>query len=255
MKRYFTPNESVQHHEVWLIIASWVVLWLGYWSFFHPVIFPSPLEVLSTFPDLWFKDGLGQEAAASFFVNLQALILSTVVALPLAYLSLVPVMRPLAIGVSKLRFLSPAVFFLILIFLASSGHEVKVLMLALGELFFLVTTMITLVTNIPTEEFDDARTLHMNEWEVTWYAVVRGTLAGALEAIRDNAAMGFSMCIMVEGFIRSEGGVGVMLINQERHMNFAEVYAIAGLIVIVGLGQDAVLGWIRKVVCPYVEAQ
>jgi hypothetical protein len=75
-----------------------------------------------------------------------------------------------------------------------------------------------------------------------WYVVVRGTLAQAFDAIRDNAAMGWSMLIMVEGFVRSEGGVGVMLINQEKHVNFAEVYAIAIAIVLVGIAQDYIIG-------------
>jgi ABC-type nitrate/sulfonate/bicarbonate transport system permease component len=59
-----------------------------------------------------------------------------------------------------------------------------------------------------------------------WYVNIRGTLPQVIDAIRDNAAMGWSMLIMVEGFVRSEGGVGVLLINQEKHVNFAEVYAL-----------------------------
>lgn len=93
----------------------------------------------------------------------------------------------------------------------------------------------------------------MSEWQVTWYVVVRGTFHDALRAIRDNAAMGWSMLMFVEGIVRSEGGVGVMLTDNEKHTAFAEVYAVTSAIVIVGIAQDYVLGWIARNLCPYAE--
>jgi ABC-type nitrate/sulfonate/bicarbonate transport system permease component len=59
------------------------------------------------------------------------------------------------------------------------------------------------------------------------------------------------MLMMVEGFVRSEGGVGVLLLNQEKFLKFDFVYAIAISIVVVGLLQDKLLTELRKVVCPY----
>jgi NitT/TauT family transport system permease protein len=251
MKAVFTPNESVSRETSWAIIAGWAAVWLGYWSLFKPVIFPSPVEILQALPTLWLQDGLGQEVVTSFVTNVEALVLSALIALPLAYLSRTPAIRPLALGLSKLRFLSPAVFFIILLFLASDGHMVKVWMLTLGEAFFLVTTMINVVNDIPSDRLDDARTLRMSEWLVTWYVVVRGTVPQAIDAIRDNAAMGWSMLMMVEGVVRSEGGVGVLLLNNEKHMNFSEVYCIALVVIIVGLAQDYTIGVFRKAACPY----
>lgn len=247
----FTPNEAVNPRTALIIIAGWVFIWMAYWTTFKPVIFPSPGDVLRAFPTLWFQEGLGQELIASFTVNLEALVLSALISLPLAYLSRTPVVRPLALGLSKLRFLSPAVFFMLLVFMTRNGHDVKVGMLTLGESFFLVTTMINVVLDIPLYKFDDARTLRMSEWKVTWYTVVRGTVPQAIDAIRDNAAMGWSMLMMVEGIVRSEGGVGVLMMNQQKVLNLPEVYAIAAAVVIVGLAQDYTIGAVRKAVCPY----
>ena len=253
IKTIYTPNELVTQRTMLTIVAGWLVLWLGYWSLFKPEVFPSPLDVIAAFPTLWFESGLGQELISSFTVNVEALVLSTVLSLPLAYLSRTPIVRPLALGLSKLRFLSPALFFMLLVFLTSSGHAVKVWMLALGEAFFLVTTMMNVVLEIPSYQFDDARTLRMNEWQVTWYVVVRGTVAQAIDATRDNAAMGWSMLMMVEGIVRSEGGVGVMIMNQQHVMNLSQVYAIATSVIIVGLGQDYALGWVTQMACPWIK--
>lgn len=129
---------------------------------------------------------------------------------------------------------------------------VKVWLIVLGQLFYLTTTMMTVVQNIPQYKFDDAITLKMNEWFSVWYVVIRATVSETIDAIRDNAAMGWSMLMFVEGVIRSEGGVGVMILNNEKHTNFAEIYALSIAILLVGIGQDWFIGQVKKIVCPYV---
>ena len=245
---YTTPNSKVSSTQV--VIIGWIVLLLGLWQVLKPTVFPSPLEVLLAFPGL-LQDGLASELFSSFSVNMEALCLSAIIGLPLSYICRVPLASPLAQLVAKLRFVGSAVFFLPLLFLLSSGHWVKVWLLVFGQLFYLVTTMAGIVQNIPQYKFDDAKTLRMSERLSVWYVVIRGTVGEAIDAIRDNAAMGWSMLMFVEGVIRSEGGVGVMILNNEKHVNFAEVYALSLAILLVGIGQDYIIGQVKKVVCPY----
>jgi NitT/TauT family transport system permease protein len=58
---------------------------------------------------------------------------------------------------------------------------------------------------------------------------------------------------MVEGIVRSEGGVGVMLLNQSKHFRLADVFAIQFVILLVGLLQDFGIGLARRLVCPYAD--
>lgn len=248
-----TPNEIVSRRTVGLIILGWIGVWLACWTLFRPAIFPSPADVLNSLPDLWFQDGLAQELLASFFVNLQALAISICISLVLAYLSVVPVCRPLALFVSKLRFVSPAAFLFILIVITSGGHELKLSLLTLGITVFFVTTMMGIVAAIPREQFDHARTLRMTEWQTVWYVIVRGTWDQAIDVIRDNAAMGWAMLTMVEGLVRSEGGVGVLILDQTKHLNLDATYAAAGSIIAVGLIQDFMLGQLKAWQCPYAQ--
>lgn len=251
LSRLTTPNEPLPYRMMQGLILFWVVVWLFLWVTFRPAIFPSPVDVVRSLPDLWFEQGLGQELFASLRVNLEALLLSSAIALPLAYLSKTPVVQPLAMGFSKLRFLSPAVFFLLLLFIAPSGHWLKLLMLTSGMAGFLLTGMLDVVATIPSEKLDDARTLRMSEWQVTWYVVVRGTVAPLLDQLRGNAAMGWGMLMMVEGIVRSEGGIGVLLVDLSKHMSFASVYGIALAVVAVGLAQDWALQQLKAWWCPY----
>ena len=118
---------------------------------------------------------------------------------------------------------------------------------------FFVTSMAEVVAEIPREQFDHARTLRMSEGRVVWEVVVRGTADKALEVLRQNVAIGWTMITMVEGISRSEGGVGAMLLNQNKHFHLAEVYAIQLVILVVGLLQDYGIGALKRVLCPYAE--
>ena len=251
MSPVFTPNEWVPHRLLWMIAGGWLLLWLVGWTLFRPAIFPSPAEVLQSYPALISEDGLVQELSTSFAVNLEALFISAVISLALSYLSVVPVFAPISVFISKLRFVSPAAFLFLLVIVTTSGHELKLTLLTLGITVFFVTTMLGIVGSIPRDQFDHARTLRMSEWQILWYVVIRGTWDQAIDTIRDNAAMGWAMLTMVEGLVRSEGGVGVMILDQNKHLNLAPAYAIAIAIVGVGLAQDTVLGEIKQWLCPY----
>jgi NitT/TauT family transport system permease protein len=246
-----TPNETTTRDVAKLIVMGWLASWFILWFLFRPVIFPSPVDVLNALPSLWNDDGLGPELFSSVRINMEALIVSILITFPLAYGSRIPIIKPLAAGAAKLRFLSPAAFFVPLLFLTGSGHQLKVAMLVTGEAFFLLTTMLGVVSDIPNDQFDDARTLRMDEWTATWYVVIRGTLHQAFSAIRDNAAMGWGMLMMVEGIVRSEGGIGVMLIDANKYRDFSAVYAISLVVLLIGWGQDYLLGYLRAVCCPY----
>jgi NitT/TauT family transport system permease protein len=95
--------------------------------------------------------------------------------------------------------------------------------------------------------------LRFSEWQVTWEVVVLGTADRAVELFRQNAAIGWMMLTMVEGIVRSEGGVGAMLLNQNKHFRIADVFAIQLLILLVGLLQDYAIGLLKRALLPWAE--
>ena len=93
----------------------------------------------------------------------------------------------------------------------------------------------------------------MHEWRVVWEVVVLGTADRAFEVLRQNAAMGWMMLTMVEGIVRSEGGIGSSLLAESKHFLLPEVFAIQVVILVVGMAQDYVIGLVRGIICPYAE--
>jgi NitT/TauT family transport system permease protein len=56
---------------------------------------------------------------------------------------------------------------------------------------------------------------------------------------------------MVEGISRSEGGIGAMLLNQNKHFRLAEVFAIQIMILLIGLLQDYGIGALQRLLFPH----
>lgn len=214
---------------------------------------PSPAGVAAALARLWTTQGLFDELATSVVLNAQAIAWTTAIALGLAYATVVPALRPIATAISKLRFTGLVGWAFVFTLWARDGHQLKLWMLVFGMVPFFVTAMAAVVTELPRERFDHARTLGMTEWRTVWEVVIRGTLDQALEALRQNAAMGWMALTMVEGLVRSEGGIGALMLNENKHLDLEAVFALIAVVLIVGIAQDAALAWLRRTVCPYAH--
>jgi NitT/TauT family transport system permease protein len=197
--------------------------------------------------------GLGQELPVSFALNVKALAWSTLISLGLAYLTVIPAFRPIVTAISKGRFLSLAGFTLIFTLIWGGGSALKTSLLTFSITVFYVTSMAAVIAAIPKGEFDHARTLRFSEWRVVWEVVILGTADKVFEVLRQNAAIGWMMLTMVEGIVRSEGGVGAMLLAQQKYLRLPDIFAIQLVILIVGLAQDYAIGVARRLACPYAD--
>lgn len=248
-----TPNKTISRKALHVLVGGQLAFLLLVWIFSPFVFLPKPQEVLSAFSYLWMQEGLGSELITSFMLNLESLMLATIISLGLAYLSVLPFFRPVVALIGKLRFLSLAGLLFFFTLMASNGHELKVSLLVFSVMTFLVTSMADVIASVPKEQFDLARTLGMNEWRMTIEVVVFGRFDQAMVAIRSCAAMGWMMLSLVEGISREGGGIGTLLLDQNKHFHLDSVFAIQICILIVGIGQDYAIEVLRNVICPYAD--
>jgi NitT/TauT family transport system permease protein len=169
----------------------------------------------------------------------------------LAYLSVVPALRPLAALLEKLRFWGFGGVAVVFTLCFREAHQLKIALLVFGMSGFFLAAMHDQVRNVPRQRFDYARTLGMSEWRCVWEVVVRGTLDKTFDVLRQNAAMGWMLLTLVETLVRSEGGIGVLLANENKHMQLAAVAAVQTVIFAVGLLQDALVVALKRLACPY----
>jgi NitT/TauT family transport system permease protein len=247
-----SPNRVISKQTVrWLVGLQLVTLFF-IWIFSPTIFLPKPREVLQALSEMW-SEGLGGELITSFYLNLQAIAFATLLSLGMAYLTVIPFFRPIVTLLSKLRFLSMVGLTFFFTLMATTGHELKLYLLVFSVSVFFVTGMAEVVASIPKEHYDLARTLRMGEWRVVYEVVILGQADKAFEVLRQNAAMGWMMLTMVEGISRSEGGVGAMLLNQNKHFHLSAVFAIQLTILVLGLAQDYGIGLLREICCPYAD--
>jgi NitT/TauT family transport system permease protein len=164
-----------------------------------------------------------------------------------------PIARPAVHALTKLRFTGFVGWGFVLAVAARDGHQLKLWMLVFGMTPFFVTSMAAVVVEIPKVRFDHARTLGLHGWRLVWEVVILGTLDRAFEVLRQNAAMGWMMLTMVEGVVRSSGGLGVLMLDAQRHLQLDAVFALILVVLVVGAAQDRALAWLRHVVCPAAD--
>ncbi len=246
----FTPNKKVAPSTVKLIVGVQVGIFFLLWAFSPFVLVPSIGDTWKAFCEQW-AQGLPGELITSFSANLEAIAISCVISLGLAYLTVLDGFRPIVTFLSKLRFLSMVGLSFFFTVATSSAHQLKLSLLTFSISVFFVTGMADVIESIPKEQYDLARTLRMGPWRTVWEVVVLGQIDKGFDVLRQNAAIGWMMLTMIESMVRSEGGIGAMLTTANKHFYLNAVFAIQITILLMGLGQDWLLGAGKKLFCPY----
>lgn len=248
----FQPNQRISRGQARLLGAGWLVTFAAAWALSRFEVLPTPVEVARALPELW-QQGLLAHLASSLYSNLAALAWAAGLGMLLAYGSVLPLLRPLTELLSKLRFLGFAGIGVAFTLWLHGGHALKVALVSFGMLGFFIAALHDEVRAIPLERYDYARSLGMSEWRVVGEVVILGTLDRALDILRQNAAMGWMLLTSVETLVRSEGGIGVLLANQSKHLHLASVAALQLVIFGVGMLQDHALGALKTLICPHAN--
>lgn len=232
------------------LVAFWCAAILALWLVSPYSTLPSPREVFAAIGELWLHDGLGPELARTLGLIAEATLLTVAVSLPIAYATALPMLRPLALGTTKLRFLSLTGLVVPLTLATGGGAALKLTLLTFGMSVFYVTAMARIVAEVPEHELEAMRVLGASRWRIAWETLVLGTLDRAVDALRQNVAMGWSMITMVEGISRADGGLGALLLSQHKHFRLAHVFAILLVVLAVGLVIDAGMALLGALVAP-----
>ncbi|KGK32227.1 MULTISPECIES: ABC transporter permease [Cellulophaga] len=248
MKNIFTPFENVSKNTRLIIILVWVLALFGVWfasSMGDRHLFPSPQQVLQGFIELY-NEGLVVHIGSSLLLCFSAIIIAILISLTFSYLSTVPVIQPVAKALSKLRYLPLTGITFYLAILISDARTMQIWVLVVFMSTYLTTSLLSMVNSIPQEEFDHARSLGCNRWEVLWEVVVKGRIDYVIDVIRQNLAIVWMMLVTVESILVAAGGLGFLIKNSDKFMNHGRIIALQIVILAVGLSIDFVLNYLRK---------
>lgn len=251
LRAAFHPNGTSSPSLDRFIFFGYVVVMVGFWWLSPSKIFPSPFEVLEAFPRLWFKEGLGPELVTSITLNVHAITIMSLLSLAISYATAFPAFRPIAVAFSAFRFNGFVGLPLLFTIWIGDQHWIKVWLLVLAMSVFTIPSIVSMIESIPRDAYDHARVLRMNEWRVLWEVVILGRLHEVIDILRTNVAIGWMMLSTVEGLFRQEGGIGVLILTENKYFKLEAIYAIIITVGAIGLLTDFAIRGIRRVVCPY----
>ena len=250
----FSPFSLGRRFSIKFLAAGQLVILLALWFAAPPSSgIPDPLAILASWDKLARTDGLLRELFASTLVIWQAIALSALIAAGIAYLTTADMFKPIGTFVASMRFLGFAGLTFLFTLWTSDSSQLKLALLTFGMTVFLTRSTIDVVKSVPQSDIDYARSLGLKGWRLTWELMARGKLADMLDLVRQNAAVGWTLLAMVEGITRSEGGIGALLLNQNKYFNLSAVFAIQLTILAYGILQDIALRYLRTLACPYAE--
>lgn len=244
----FKPFEKVTKSTELTISIGWLILVMALWfigSLGETHLFPTPGQVLTGFGTLW-NEGLVVHIGSSLILCSKAIVISVFISLIFCYLSPVPLLSPIATVLSKFRFLPLAGISLYLGLIIHDARALQVWILVVFMSTFFITSILAVIKDIKLEEFDHARTLGCNRWEMLYEVLIRGRIDYMIESIRQNLAIVWMMLISVESILMAAGGLGFLIRNSDRAANQGRVIALQLIILLIGILLDFILTKTRQ---------
>jgi len=248
LKKLFRPFEGIKQNQRMLIGLVWVVLIALLWvigTSGTKHLFPNPKQVWEGFTSLY-NEGLVVHIASSLALCFKAILISLCVSLVVAYLSPLPALKPLAVAMSKIRYLPLTGITFYLTILVSNARTMQTWVLVIFMSLYFITSLLAVIKDIPEEEISHARSLKCSRWEVLWEVVIKGRLDYVIDVLRQNLAIIWMMLVTVESILVAAGGLGVLIKNSDKFANHGRIVALQLIILLIGLLLDWVLNTTRK---------
>ena len=247
------PFEPVTKKTSVMIVLGWLLMMFGVWGYYSlqdTHIFPSLGQVATGFKDLW-GQGLVTHVFSSLWLCARAVIIAIVISLSFVYLSPIPLLKPIANFISKFRYLPLTGIAFYITLIVDKGRSIQIWVLVIFMVTYLITSLLSMLKDIREEEFDHARALGCNRWEVLWEVVIKGRLDYVIEIIRQNLAIVWMMLVTVESIMAAAGGLGFLIKNSDKFFSHGRIIALQIIILAVGLFMDYSLTKVRKILFRY----
>ena len=245
LKNLFTPFRHVDKKILTMVGFFQLSLLLLAWLFLVPekTLFPRLGEVVTGWVQMW-NNGFFYEILASLRLCLIATVISVIVSSIIAYSTTIPFFRPIGTFFTKLRYNPIQGFTLFLTQISGGGRKFQIILLVIFMSFYFIDSLIVMIKAIPEEDIIRRKAQKMSNWQVLWKVVILDRLDYLFEIVRQNLSITFMMLVSVEAMNKAAGGMGAILNDTNRALNFPKIFAIQITILLVGILIDAGLRFI-----------
>jgi NitT/TauT family transport system permease protein len=258
-------REEVPAWQWWILGVIPILALLGLWwavtagseaeeRLISPTILPSPLEVVQSFPSLWFDRALTRNLLVSFTRVLAGFATAVAIAFPLglfmgAFTKIKAMFNPLAVFGAYLPI--PALVPLTLS-LFGTGEKQKVAFLGLAFVIYLLPLIVEAVDSVDDIYLKTAYTLGASKLQAVRKVLLAVSWADIYQALRLGFGIGWSYIILAEMVDIGRGLGGVIIISQRRGPR-EHIYLVLLVIVAVAFVTDKIWEAVGRKLFPYRE--
>ena len=260
-------REEVPTWLRWLLGAVPIALLLGLWALvtagaspeqriISPTILPSPVEVVRSFPSLWFDRALTRNLAVSLGRVVEGFLAGVAIAFPLglamgAFTKVKAMFQPLAVFGAYLPI--PALVPLTMS-LFGTGEIQKVAFLALAFIIYLLPLIVEAVDQVDEVYLKTAYTLGATKLQVVRKVLLAVSWPNIYQSLRMGFGIGWSYIILAEMVDIGRGLGGIIIISQRRGPR-EHIYLVLLVIVALAFVTDKLWAAAGRYLFPYREQE
>jgi NitT/TauT family transport system permease protein len=240
-----------------LLLLLWVFVTSGAQAedrIISPTILPSPLEVVRSFPQLWFERALMRNLLVSFARVIGGFAIAVAVAFPLglfmgSFSKVKAAFTPLSVFGAYLPI--PTLVPLTLS-LFGTGEMQKIIFLALAFTIFLLPLVVASVDGVDDMFLKTAYTLGASREQAVRKVLLPMAWPEIYRALRLSFGVGWSYILLAE-MVDIGKGLGGLIITSQRRGPREHIYLILVVIVLMAFLTDRLWGYVGKRLFPYRE--
>lgn len=219
-------------------------------------ILPSPVEVFTSFKDLYLYDDLVGNTAFSIFLNVMGYLIAVAIALPFGFLiGLFPLFRALfSRQVDALRFVPLTAVTGLFIAWFGIGSDMKILFLAFGIIVYLLPIVVQRVDEVDKVYTRTAYTLGASKWQQIKTVFIPAVFSKVSDDVRVLVAISWTYIIVAE-LLNKSGGIGALVYTSARKSEIDKVFAILVVIILIGFIQDKLFVLFDRLLFPHKHQQ
>jgi len=264
--RWWPIREHVA--PVWRVALGLIpfLVFLGWWVWatagaepelrrISPTILPSPGEVLSRLPTLWYDSALMRNILLSLLRVLGGFAVAVVLAVPLgiAMAAFGRIGATFGLLSALLSYLPiPAIVPLTMAWW-KTGEEQKVGFLALATFAYLLPLVVRHVSAVDHKYLLSAYAQGASPWQLVSRVLCPIAIPDIFKALRLCLGVGWTYIVLAEVIKAGEGvgGVGNLIMVFQRRGHMEEVYLTVAAIMVVGALLDRSCAWLGANLFPY----
>lgn len=235
-----------------VLIVFWTVVLFLAWQFWPGTYMPRPAGTWAALEWLYGRGLIVEIWVSTWVIIRSGFMIAFPIGCVLSYLYTIPFFRPLVVMIASCRNASMNALIAVFLMMSLDGDRLKVITMSFVLLVYFVSSVTSILDSLPQDEIDHAIAMRMSSWQTLWHRVVRGRFYDIATSFVPCIAMGWAMLSFVEGAARGLGGLGDLMLQNDKINSYDGILALTFVAVAFGLGISLVLQGLLRWMSPYV---